>query len=85
MVSLDKCNGSCNNAVDDISGKVGVPSITKNVNVKVLNMITRINEAKTLIKHFLCDCKSKFDSTACSIDINQTLNNETCYYECKNY
>ena len=48
-------------------------------------MITRINEAKTLIKHFLCDCKSKFDSTACSIDINQTLNNETCYYECKNY
>ena len=25
-----------------------------------LSMITRINEAKTLTKHMLCDCKCKF-------------------------
>ena len=29
----------------------------KDVNVKVFNMITRINEANTIIKHISCDCK----------------------------
>ena len=44
--SLDKCNES-RNAVDDLSTKICIPSETKGVNVKVFNMITRINEAKT--------------------------------------
>ena len=38
MISLDKCNGSCN-AVDDLSTKIRVPSETKYENVKVFNMI----------------------------------------------
>ena len=42
--------GSFNDA-DDWSAKVFVPSKTKDVNTKVFNMITRINEAKTLVKH----------------------------------
>ena len=29
-------------------------------------MITRINQAKTLVKHILCDCKCKLDSTTCN-------------------
>ena len=53
MISLHKCNGSCN--VVMLSTKMRVPSETKNVNVKVLNMITRINEAKTLVKHVSCN------------------------------
>ena len=65
MVSLDKCNGSCN-AIDDLSTKICVPSETKDVNVKVFRMITRINEVKSLVKHFSCDCKCKFDSTTCN-------------------
>ena len=39
IVSLDKSNGSFN-VVDDLSMKICVPSKTKNVNVKVFNMIT---------------------------------------------
>ena len=58
MISLDKCNGSCNNYVDDISANARVPSKTKGINVKVVNMITRINEAKTLMKYLSCECKS---------------------------
>ena len=50
MINLDKCNGSCNVA-DELSTKICVLSKTKVVNVTVFNMITRINEAKTLIKH----------------------------------
>ena len=50
MISLDKCNGSCNVA-DDVSTKISTPSETEDLNYKVFNIITRICEAKTLIKH----------------------------------
>ena len=63
MINLDKCSGSCN-TVDDLSTKVRVPSKTKDITVKVFIMRTKINEAKTLIKHISCDCKCKFKSTA---------------------
>ena len=58
-VCLGKCSGS-SNAVHEFSTKVCVPSKTKDVNVKVFNMITTTNEAKTLIKPISCDCKCKF-------------------------
>ena len=34
-------------------------------------------------KYISCDCKCKFNSTACKS--NQKWNNETCHCECKNY
>ena len=50
MISLDKCNGACN-VIDNIPIKVCIPSKTKDVNVKIFNIITRIKEVKTLVKH----------------------------------
>ena len=47
MNSLDKCNGSCN----ILSPKLYVPKKTKDLSVKVFNMITNKNEAKTMTKH----------------------------------
>ena len=38
-----------------------VSSKTKDVDVKLLNMIIQINEVKTLLKHFSCDFKCKFN------------------------
>ena len=29
-------------------------------------MITRMNRAKTLVKHLSCDCEFEFDVTACN-------------------
>ena len=49
MITLDKCSESCN-GVDDLTTEMCVPSKTKGKNLKVFNMITRINEAKTMIK-----------------------------------
>ena len=46
-------------------------------------MIANKNEAKTMTKHILCDCKCKFNSTTCNS--NQQWNSETCICECKNY
>ena len=43
-----------------------VPSKTNDVNVKAFNVITRIIEAKTIVKHISCDCKCKFNSTICN-------------------
>ena len=67
MVILNKCNGSCNVAAD-LSTIICVLSETNDVNVKVFNMITRLNEAKTLIKHVSCDFKWKFDSETCNLN-----------------
>ena len=58
MNGIDKCSGSCN-FVNDLSTKVSVPRQTKNVNLKVFNMIMWIIEKKTSIKHVSCDSKCK--------------------------
>ena len=34
---------------------------TEDLNLSVLNMITGINESKTLTNHLSCKCKCKFD------------------------
>ena len=45
MIRLNKCNESCNAAVD-LSAKIFVPSKAKDVKAKVLNITTRKNEEK---------------------------------------
>ena len=52
-VKLDKCVGICN-TVNDLSNKVCVPYITKDLSLGMLNMITGINELKALTKHISC-------------------------------
>ena len=79
MISLDERNGSCN----VLSPKICVPKKANDINVKVFNMITNKNEAKTIIKHISFDCKYKFNSATCNS--NKKWNNETCQCECKNY
>ena len=73
MVNLDRCNGSCN-TLDDPSSRIFVSNKAENVNIKVFNMITRVNESKTLTKHISCECK--FDGRKCNP--NQTWNNNKC-------
>ena len=48
-----------------------VPNKTKNVNVKVYNMMKN-----TLVKHISYQCKCKFDSTTC--ESKQKWNNKAC-------
>ena len=81
LVILDKCIGSCN-AADGLSTKICVPSKTKDINVKVFNMIRMINEAKTFVKHISCNYKCKFNSATCNS--NKKWHNEIYQCECKN-
>ena len=72
-VKLDRCAGSCN-TINDLSNKACVPNKTEDLNLSVFNMITGINESKTLTKHVSCECKCKFDETKCKS--NQWWNNK---------
>ena len=49
---------------------------------KCFNMITRVNELKTLTKHISCKCKCNFDGRKCNS--NQKWNNSKSQCECKN-
>ena len=44
-IKTSKCSGSCNN-INDPYAKTCVPDITKNLNVKMLNLMPRTNEAR---------------------------------------
>ena len=78
-LNLDRCMGNCN-TLNDLSNKVCVPSKTENLNLSVFNMITGINEPKTLTKS--CKCKWTFGSRKCNS--NQKWNNNKCWFKCKN-
>ena len=79
MTNLNNCTGICH----VLSPKICAPKETKDIDVTVFSMITKKNEAKTMAKHISCDCKCKFNSTACNS--NQERNNKTCQCERKNY
>ena len=44
-IKINKCSGSCNN-INNPYGKICIPDIIKKINVKVFNLISRINETK---------------------------------------
>ena len=77
LVKLDQCVGSCN----DLSNKVCIPNKTEHLNLNAFNMITFINELKTLTKHISCECECKLDGTKCNL--NQWCNNDKCQCERK--
>ena len=64
MIGLDKCNGR-SSVVVNLSAAICVLSETEDASVKLFNIVTGINEVKTLVKHISFDCKCKFDSTTC--------------------
>ena len=79
-VKLDRCVGSCNN-LNDLSNKVCIPNKTEDLNLTVLNMMTGINESKTLTKHISCECKCRFDGRKCNS--GHWWNNDKCRCEFK--
>ena len=74
-VKLGRCFGSCN-TLNDLSNKVRIPNKAETLNLSLFNVITGINEFKTLAKHISCECKCKFDGRKCNSD--QSWNNDKC-------
>ena len=74
-INLERCVES-SNTLNDLSNKVCVPKKTEDLNLGLFNMITEINESKTLAKHISCECKYKFDGRKSNSNVK--WNNDKC-------
>ena len=77
---LDRFVGSCN-TLNDLSNKVFVPNKREDLNLSMFNMITGINESKTLTKHVSWEYKCRFDGR--KYNSGQWWNKDKCWCECK--
>ena len=50
IVKTSKCSGRCNN-INDPYGKMCIPDIVKNINLKVFNLMLRTNETRYIKWH----------------------------------
>ena len=78
-IKINKCSGSCNN-INDPFAKLYVPDIVKNINVKIFNLMSRINETRQIIWHESCKCICRLTSAVCNI--RQTWNKYKSRCEC---
>ena len=70
------------NTFNDLSNKVSLPNKTEDSNLSMLNIITGIDESRTLTKHVSCRCKCKFDGRR--YNLNYWQNNENANVSVKN-
>ena len=77
-VLVNKCSGSCNN-IDDPFAKLCVRGVAKNVNMKVYNLLSRVNETKNVIWHKTCKCLCRLTSAVCNS--RQIWNSDTIMYK----
>ena len=61
--------------------KLCVPDVVKNLNVKVFNMMAKINETRKVVWHETCKCVCRLTSAICND--KQDWNANKCVYECK--
>ena len=65
-IKLNQCSGSCNN-INNPCTKLCVPDVVKNLNVKLFNLVSEINETRRIECHEACKCKCRFNSSVCNI------------------
>ena len=65
-IKINKCSGSCNN-INDPYAKLCDPNVVKNTNVKVFNLMQRINKTRHIIWHKSCKCICRLTASVCNI------------------
>ena len=78
-IKVNKCGEDCN-TINDPMAKLCVPDIVKDMNIKVFNMLSRINETRKIIWHETCKCICLLTSAICN---DKQEWNKKCNYECK--
>ena len=79
-IKINRCKGSCN-TINDPCAKICVPDEIKNTNVKVFNLMSRINETRHIKWHKTCKYRCRLDASICNN--KQRWNNDKCKCECK--
>ena len=78
-IETSKCSGGCNN-INYPYAKICVPDVAKNLNVNVINLMSRTNETRCMEWHETCKCECKFGENVCNN--KQRWNKNKCRYEC---
>ena len=79
-IKVNKCSGNCNN-INDPMTKLCIPDIIKDTNIKVFNMLARINETRKITWHETCKCICGFTKAVCND--KQEWDKNKCKCECK--
>ena len=69
-----KCGESCN-TIDDPYAQVCVPNKVKNMNLKVFNLMLRVNETRLLVQNESCECKCGLNKSVCNSKKNGIMMN----------
>ena len=64
-VTINKSGGS-RNTIDYPDVRACFSDRVKNINVKVHNLVSRVNETKSLVGHELCKCKCVLSQSVCN-------------------
>ena len=79
-IKTSKCSGNCND-INDPYAKICVPDVVKDLNVKVLNLMSGTNETRHIKWHEMCKCECTLDANVCNIKQRWNKNKRRC--ECK--
>ena len=79
-IKVNKRGGDCN-TINDPMAKLCVPDIVKDMNIKVFNMLSRINETRKIVSHKTCKGICRLTSAICND--KQEWNENKCSCECK--
>ena len=79
-IKVNKCSRNCNN-INDPYSKLCIPDIVKNINVKVFNLMSRIDETRHIIWHGTCKCICRLSASVCNS--RQRWNEDKCRCECR--
>ena len=79
-IKVNKCSGSCN-IINNPYTKLCILGIVKNINVRVLNLMSRINATRHIICNGTCQCGCRLISAICNS--RQIWNEDKCRSECK--
>ena len=64
-IKVNKCSGDCN-SINDPMAKLCMPDIVKDINIKVFNLLARINETRRIVWHEMCKCVCRLTSAVCN-------------------
>ena len=64
-IKVNKCRGDCSN-INDPMARLCVPDIVKDMNIKVFNLLERINETRKIVWHETCKCVCRLTSAICN-------------------
>ena len=64
-IKVSKCSGSCNN-ISNPYAKLCIPDVVKKINVKVFDLLSRINKTRQILWHETCKCVCRLSVAVCN-------------------